>query len=104
MSDGSFLLDDLNFDYSTLSASPMGMTAMGSGLFGPISLDDGGGTFSPRDLTNSIAKFQPGTNLWIAQPIVASGYLSGIGSNTLSVVSYTLLESGTFMPFFPVRG
>jgi len=90
MADGSFLLDDLNFDYGALSANSMGKHAMGSGLSGPVSFGDGGGTFRPEDRTNSIPVPQYGTNLWIAQTAVASGYLTGIGSNTLPGVSYTI--------------
>jgi len=99
MADGSFLLDDLNFDYNALSASSMGMTAMHSGLNGPVTFG-GGGTFGPDDRTNSISPPNYGTNLWIAQTAVASGFLTGIGSNTLGGVSYTI-QSFTDLTHIP---
>ena len=90
MSDGSFLLDDLNFNYNALSATAMGMHAMDSGGFGLPGFGTNGGTYSPDGVTNSYSVFQPGTNLWISQPAVESGYLTGIGSNTLAGVSYII--------------
>ena len=82
MADGSFLLDDLDLDYSGGSGSPMGMRAMDSPA-GPGFGDGGGGT-NYYATTNSYVQPNYGTNLWIAQTAVASGYLTGVGSNTLA--------------------
>jgi hypothetical protein len=84
LADGSYLMNDLNVDYTALSASPMGMGAMDSGSPGPPGFGDGGGTYSPDGLTNSYFTFNPGTNLWIsiAQMAAGSSYMNGIISNT----------------------
>lgn len=90
MSDGSFLLDDFNIDYNALSASPMGMHAMDSGGFDLPGFGDDGGTNTLGGFNNGISAPQYGTNLYIAQTAVASGYLTGIGSNTIADVLYTI--------------
>jgi hypothetical protein len=48
----------------------------------------GGGNYSP-DYTPMAAP-NYGTNLWIAQTAVATGYLTGIGSNTIADVEYEI--------------
>jgi hypothetical protein len=85
MADGSFLLDDLDFNYSGISAGPLGMHAMDDGS----PLVPGGGTndYTP---TNSYVLPDYGTNLWIAQTAAASNYLFGIGSNTVADIVYTI--------------
>jgi len=90
MSDGSFLLNDLNYPYDSLStASPMTMSAMDS----PPLPGSGGSTnsYSPNGLTNSPVIIY-GTNLWIAQAAVASGYLNGIATNTAADVTYDIFS------------
>jgi hypothetical protein len=91
MADGSFLLNDINFDYNAVGASPMrmGMTSVdGPPFFGGG--DDGTNEYSPDGSSYTPPDF--GTNLWIANTAVAFGYLTGIGSNTLPAVSYTILS------------
>jgi len=91
MADGSFLMNDLNVDYTALSASPMGMGAMDSGFNGPPGFGDDGGPYSP-DLTNTIWAPNYGSNLWIsiAQNAVAAGNMSGVISNTTADVQMEL--------------
>lgn len=90
MSDGSFLLDDLNFDYNSVSAASTQLTAMDSETSGPPGFDDTTtNSYTPNGLTNGIP-VNYGTNLWIAQSAVGSGYFTGIGSNTISGVYYVI--------------
>jgi pimeloyl-ACP methyl ester carboxylesterase len=90
MADGSFLLDDLNFDYNAPLSGSMMMGAMGSPLF-PGGGDDGD--------TNDYKPCSPmtvidyGTNLWIAQAAVVSGYLNGIATNTSADITYDIFSS-----------
>jgi len=48
---------------------------------------DGSGDYTPNGSSSII--YNP-TNLWIAQPAVAAGYLTGIGTNTLADVPYEI--------------
>src|SRR5664280_2081116 len=92
MSDGGYLLNDLNFNYdapqkgSLKSGGSMQATAMSS----PPGFGAGGGagSFTPNDLNYTAPDY--GTNLWIAQAALASGYLTGIGSNTLADIQYEI--------------
>lgn len=91
MSDGNLLLDDLNFDYDAVSASPMRMSMMSAGGISlPGGGDGGDGTnyYSPAGSPMTIIDYS--TNLWIAQTAVASGNLTGIGTNTLPYVQYEI--------------
>ncbi len=48
----------------------------------------GGGPYTPDYVTNSPPNY--GTNLWVAQTAFASGYLTGIGSNTIADIQYEI--------------
>jgi hypothetical protein len=66
MSDGSYLLNDLNFDYNALAASRMGVGAMDSGRSG--SFGDGGSVF------NSYSSFSINSNLlWLQITNISDG-------------------------------
>ncbi len=90
LADGSFLLSDLNYDYSptarfSLAAGPMRMGAMASPNIG------GGGVYNPNG-----SSFPPpnyGTNLWIAETNLSGGMMSGIISNTTPDVGLELQYS-----------
>jgi hypothetical protein len=94
LSDGSFLLNDADYDYNTVSgstvtASPMTMSAMDGGVPSLPGTGDGNTNSTPDGLMEGIY-VNYGTNLWIAETAVSSGYLTGIGSNTLAGVVYTI--------------
>ena len=78
----------------TASASRQGRSlAMASGLSGPPGFGDGGGgDYTPDTVTNTPPNY--GTNLWIAQTAIVSGYLTGIGTNTQADIQYEI-ESRT---------
>jgi len=62
--------------------------AVGAGMDSPVFQFDGTSDVSSPDFNIPAPDY--GTNLWIAQTIVAGGYLSGIGSNTLADVEYEI--------------
>ncbi len=96
MSDGGFLLNDLNVDYQALATSfakgrksqvrPMGMDDLsppGDGG-GSTNYDEGGGGYIP----------DYGTNLWIARWTMTSSNVTGIASNTIADVWYEVMTNG----------
>ena len=91
---GGYLMNDIGYDYDAGSSGPTASgpktltKAMAAGGISPPGAGDGGGTYTPDALTNAIPNY--GTNLWIAQTAVASGNLTGIGSNTLAEVQYEI--------------
>jgi hypothetical protein len=90
LSDGSFLLNDANYDYNAASTSDsMQMSAMDSGLSGPPGFGDTNTNYIPDSITNGIP-VDYGTNLWIAETAVAGGNVSGIISNTTAEVQMEL--------------
>ncbi len=85
MADGSFLLDDLNYNASPafgMAASPM--LRMGS----MSSFAMMGGIYNPNGSPSPLPNY--GTNLWIAQWTVPSNTATGIASNTIADVSYEM--------------
>ena len=93
MSDGSFLVNDVNFDYSassaiSLAAGPQ-MRTMAMDVPGLPAFGDGGtNIYTPDGGSFTIPDY--GTNLWIAQVNITNGYLAGIGTNTLADVQYEI--------------
>jgi hypothetical protein len=83
MSDGGYLLNDVDFDYN---APTLQMRAMGMDV--PFPGDGGTNSFTPDGASYIAPDY--GTNLWIAQVAVSSGYLTGIGTNTLAAVQYEI--------------
>jgi len=81
MADGSYLLNDLNYNYDALSASPMGMHPMDSGGSTLPGFGDNGGTYAPYGLANTRPDY--GTNLWLAITSATNGVLSLVLSNTV---------------------
>jgi len=66
------------------AAQAVQATAMDSGLSSPPGFDDTSTySYTPEFATNDLAAV--GTNLWIIQPAVAFGYLTGVGTNTQPV-------------------
>ncbi|MDR3562670.1 MAG: alpha/beta hydrolase, partial [Negativicutes bacterium] len=86
MSDGSFLLDDMAFDYT----SPMRVSRMtADGVPLPGGGDDGGTNYYiPNDQSYPPPDY--GTNLWICQTSMSSNYLIAIASNTIEDITYTI--------------
>ena len=88
MADGSFLLNDWDFDYSGLSASQMGMRAMDDSS--PFVPGGGDGT-NYYALTNSFVQPDYVAQIYgLLKPTVGASYLTGIGSNTISDVEYEI--------------
>jgi len=90
LSGGGYLLSDVGINYDAISSAHLSrrMGAM---------LDDDGPPSPGGDDTNTytpdVSPYTPpdyGTNLYIAQPAVTSGYLTGIGTNTLADVQYEI--------------
>ena len=90
MADGSFLLDDLNFDYSAVSAGSTQMSAMDSELSGPPDFGDTNTNSSPDNATTSTPIDSWGTNLCIIETAVSTGNVSGVISNTTADVQMEL--------------
>ena len=77
------LIDQVQAASATAAAQSV---AMYSGLSDPPSFGDTGtNAYSPDGITNSIFTPNYGTNLWIEEISLASGHLSGIGTNTQTV-------------------
>jgi len=76
---------------SPLAAGPRTMTAMDSELSGPPGFGDTStNSYSPDGMTNTFPTPDYGTNLWIASTAIGAGLLSGMGSNTIADVVYTI--------------
>jgi len=92
--DGFYLMNDVNFDYDAASAVALAagpwtrMGAMSADGIAPP--DAGGGTnsYTPNDSPYTPPDY--GTNLWIAQTAIASGNLTGIGTNTMADVQFEI--------------
>jgi len=81
------LIDQVQAASATAAAQSM---AKDRGQSGPPGFDDTStNAYTPNGITNGIY-VNYGTNLWIAKTAVASGYLTGIASNTMEDVSYTI--------------
>ncbi len=91
-----YLMNDLTYDYDAADAISLATgpqrrmsTAADDGLSPPfLGGGGGGGNYSPDDSPQTIIDYS--TNLWIAQVSLASGYLTGIGTNTLADVQYEI--------------
>ena len=82
MADGSYLLDDLNYNYNGLSANSMGMHAMDAGLNSPPGLGDlNTNSYAPYALNYNPPNY--GTNLFLVINAATNGVLSLILSNTV---------------------
>ena len=90
MADGSFLLNDLNVDYSSSgSAGPIMMAAATSYDLTPPGSGNGG-DYSPDGVTNFYSAPDYGTNIWLLETNVSSGTVSGLISNTAAGVRLEL--------------
>jgi hypothetical protein len=67
---------------TAMAVSGIGIPFPGGGVDGVTNGSAGGGA--------SVTIQNYGTNLWLAQTAVASGYLTGIGTNTIADVLYTI--------------
>jgi hypothetical protein len=86
----SYLLDDVDYDYSAQASSTMTMGTMSLDV---PSFDDSGTNGSGTNLftfNGSMSVADYGTNLWIAQVAIATNHLTGVGSNTLADIQYEI--------------
>jgi hypothetical protein len=83
------LIDQVQAASATSLAAGPQMSAMDSGLSGPPGFGDTSTNYTPDGITNGIS-VNYGTNLWIAETAVASGYISGIISNSEADVQMEL--------------
>jgi hypothetical protein len=89
-SGNAYLLDDVDFDYTTPAIMQRGMQAMS--FSGPPGFDEGGtnGMGTNQYFYSSFTVIDYGTNLWIAQVQVTNSFLAGIGTNTEADVPYEI--------------
>ncbi len=100
LSDGGFLLNDLNFDYNAVSASPMGMTAMDSGSSGPPGFGNLGSGGIGDDLTNLYSIWNFNTNLlWLQITNVSAGTVYANLYNATNQVYAVWSTTNLALPF-----
>ena len=92
LGDGSYLVDDLDVNYSQqpLNSSMMAgrMSALDAPLPGDGGSDDGTNSYTSNGSSYVLSDY--GTNLWIAQAGLLSGNLAGVVSNSSADISYEI--------------
>jgi hypothetical protein len=82
LGDNTFMLDDRDVDYDSLDQPQTLRRGMGR-----FSMDD---EMDEDEEEDSFTPIDYGTNLWIANVVVSSGYLTGMASNTIADVQYEI--------------